>query len=89
MRSQMICKVSALADAESLFSEALTVVGERHGALLNPDPDQLTTPFDETRRSTATSAWRTLCYWERELIAARNVITSGDEMLPACFTLGG
>ena len=83
---------TALADAESLFTEALAVVGARHGALLNPDPEQLTTPFDQNPTIYGygyLGMADTLCYWERELIAARNVITSGDEMVPACFTLGG
>lgn len=82
----------ALAEAESLFTEALAIVGDRHGALLNPDPDQLTSSFDQNPTIYGygyLGMAHTLCYWERELIAARNVVTSGDEMVPACFTLGG
>ena len=75
------------ADAEAILAQARTVVDRRHADLHDPRPERLMTHADNATIYHFGYLLRAeqLCYWERELLQARNALTGTSEPLPACL----
>jgi len=75
-----------LDDAQDRMAQAAEVIAARHGDLHDPDPERLVSeeanatiyPFGYLLRAD------TLCYWERELSDARNVLEDAGLVVPGC-----
>lgn len=80
-----------LSDAEAHLQAAHTVVARRHAALWSPlgdvllESEQNPTIYPNGYLQKANE----LCYWERELVQARQQIEGTDDLIPACYEFGG
>ena len=86
LRALLGADTTSLEEAQALFDQAMQVVADRHADLRDPDPDRLVS--EEANATIYPFGYLfhadTLCFWERELNEARNVLEDAGLPLPGC-----
>lgn len=73
-------------DASGRIDQARAIVDARHSDLADPDPERLLSEGENPTLYKYGYLLRAeeLCFWERELIQARNVVAGESERVPGC-----
>ena len=72
--------------AEDLLNQAHAIVKRRHSSLWDPQKERLITTGENSTLYQFGYLLRTeeLCFWERELIQVKNLLTGTSETVPGC-----